>query len=278
MVSGIFGGGGSGGSGSGTTTTTSTQVPWKEAEPHLIDIMNRAKDQFLNDPIRQYQGSSVVQPSNPTMASEDLVIARALAGSPITDSARQEYQNVVDGNYLDVTNNPQFNSITDAIADKYSETVAPQTDAAFSRAGSFGGSAHQNQMAINQRELSRGLNDAAAKLYDTERGRQLTAVFGAPQFAQQDYKELAPLAAVGNQRDLRNQLLIDDAIEKFDFDANKDRVALSEYLDTINRASNGFGTATNQEPYYQNSTAQTLGGIGGLINAGANLYGVISGL
>lgn len=253
----------SGGGGGGAQTVTT--VPWSEAQPHLTRIMDEAYNIYQNQPPAQYPGLSIAQRSFPTMLSEELTLGRALAGSGITDSARNQYQKTVDGGYLDVTQNPQFQSAMGQVADKYRQTIAPQTDTAFSRAGAFGGSAHQNQMAINQRELSRGLNDVAANLYQGERDKQYASMLSAPQFAQQDYREIAPIAQVGAQRDAYNQLLLDDAVNKYGFDANKSRENLSQYLGFISGAANGTSQQTSTQPMYSNKAAGALGG--GLLGA-----------
>lgn len=261
---------GGGGGGGGNQTVTTTNTPWSGAEPYINEQLQAAQDIFKNQPPSQYPGLTVAQRSFPTMLAEELTLGRALAGSGITDSARQQYQQTVDGGYLDPTQNPGFQAGTQAVADRYREAVAPQTDAAFSRSGAFGGSAHQNQMGINQRELSRGLNDVSANIYQDERNKQYGAMLGAPQFAMSDYNEIAPIAAVGDQRDGYNQALINDAVDKYGFDANASRQNLGDYINFVSGAAGGTGTTTQTQPVNQNSTAGVLGGaLGGAQLAGS---------
>ena len=258
-----------GGGSSGTQTVTQTNTPWSEAQPHLSRIFGEAYDIYKNQPPSQFPGLTVAQRSMPTMLAEEMTLGRALGGSKLTDSARGVMQNTVDGNYLDITQNPKFSSALGQISDRYRETIAPQTDAAFSRSGAFGGSAHRNQMGINQRELSRGMNDMAASMYDQERNRQMAATGLAPQFANNDYSEIAKISAVGDQRDAYNQSLLNDAVQKYGFDANKSRQNLSDYLGFVSGASAGTGQQQTNTPLYQNKGAGILGGA----LSGAQMFG-----
>jgi hypothetical protein len=260
---------GKGGGGSGSQSVTQTNTPWTEAQPHLSRIFGEAYDIYKNQPPSQFPGLTVAQRSMPTMLAEEMTLGRALGGSRLNDSARGVMQNTVDGNYLDITQNPKFSSALGQISDRYKETVAPQTDAAFSRSGVFGGSAHQNQMGINQRELSRGMNDMAASMYDQERNRQMAATGLAPGFANNDYNEIAKLSAVGDQRDAYNQSLLNDAVQKYGFDANKSRQNLSDYLGFVSGAAGDTGTKTQTQPNSSNRGAGILGGA----LSGAQMFG-----
>jgi len=74
----------------------------------------------------------------------------------------------------------QFRAASSAMADAYRDGVAPQTDAMFAQAGSFGGSAHQNLQAQQRYDFGRNLSDLAAQMYgqsyETERGHQENAL------------------------------------------------------------------------------------------------------
>lgn len=263
--------------GGGQQTSTQTNTPWSEAAPHLSRIFGEAYDIYKNQPPSQFPGLTVAQRSMPTMLAEEMTLGRALGGSQLNDSARGVMQNTVDGNYLDITQNPKFSSALGQISDRYRETVAPQTDAAFSRSGAFGGSAHQNQMGINQRELSRGMNDMAASMYDQERNRQMAATGMAPGFASQDYNEIGKVAAVGDQRDAYNQSLLNDAVQKYGFDANKSRQNLSDYLGFVSGASSGTGQSSTTQPNSSNAGAGILGSALSLGSMGSQM-GLFSGL
>lgn len=99
-------------------------------------------------------------------------------------AANQQALNTINGGYLGPNSNPYLRANVDAaskaVADNYKYATAPGTDAQFARAGSFGGSAHQQTKNMQQFDLGRNLSDLANTMYgsnyNTERGNQLGAI------------------------------------------------------------------------------------------------------
>ena len=93
-------------------------------------------------------------------------------------SARGQQNDVIQGRNLN--GNPwldsTFNRASNAVVDKYRDATQPGIAAQFARAGSFGGSAHQQNEAIARYGLGRNLEELGANIYgqnyQEERNRQ----------------------------------------------------------------------------------------------------------
>lgn len=103
---------------------------------------------------------------------------------PNAGAARARSYDTIQGKFLSPESNPYLKSNVDAslkaIADAYQYGTAPETMGQFARAGSYGGSAHQQTMKMKQFDLGRTLSDAANQMYGEnfarERGAQESAI------------------------------------------------------------------------------------------------------
>lgn len=97
-------------------------------------------------------------------------------GGSLAGSARRSAADTINGRYLDSASNPWFRSTVDegtkAIADAYKYATAPETMGAFARAGSYGGSAHQQTAGMKQFEMGRNLSDFVNKMYSDNYSRE----------------------------------------------------------------------------------------------------------
>ena len=146
-------------------------------------------------------------------------------GNPLTEQASGVLSNIISGGYLNPSTNPFFRgAVDDALG---------QAKSAF--AGQFGGQAGSNLGNSGYQEaLARGLGSVATNAYsdayNRERALQMGAVGAAPGF---DQAELASRFA-----------------------------PLSQYTGLLTGATQGFGS--QQQPYFQNNTANTLGTVAAL--------------
>lgn len=103
-----------------------------------------------------------------------------------------------------------------------------------------------------------------SNLYDTERARQMQAVAGAPQYAANDYFDIAQLGQVGGALETQRAQQIADAAQRFDFGENIDAQKLAQFMGMIQGNFGGTSTmtGTGPNPYYapSNPWQSALGG------------------
>lgn len=126
------------------TTNTSSTPAW--LQPYQQNLLNRANT-LSNNAYTPYNGQTVA----------GLNGAQTSAIGNLQGTAGQVSN-------FDLNSNPLWQSQSQAITDAYRRGTAAQTDAAFSRAGNFGGSAYQEQTQANQRALGDTLAQAAGNL------------------------------------------------------------------------------------------------------------------
>jgi hypothetical protein len=92
--------------------------------------------------------------------------------------------------------------------------------------------------------------------------------------ANQDYYDINQLSSVGDYKTNLAQQQIDADREKYNYNANKDQLALQQYMDLIQ--GNYGGTQTASNPYYRNSAGSTLGTVGQVAGTAASLAALFS--
>lgn len=97
-------------------------------------------------------------------------------GGPEAEMARGVSGRTMRGDYLNPDTNPYLDATyrraAGAMTDQYRDAVAPQIAAQFARAGSFGGSAHQNTEAASRYNFGRNLEELATGIYGENYGRE----------------------------------------------------------------------------------------------------------
>jgi hypothetical protein len=97
-------------------------------------------------------------------------------GGPEAEQARRTAAKTMRGDYLSPESNPYledtYRRAAGAMTDQYRDAVAPQITAQFARAGSFGGSAHQNTEAAARYNYVRNLEELATGIYGENYGRE----------------------------------------------------------------------------------------------------------
>ncbi len=132
-----------------TTTTSQTTQPWKEAIPQLQDILGQSGQLFGRT--NAFLNNRDVSPFvNQGMGAINTLMTGTGPLSALSDTA--------EGDYLDVTNSPQWGSMVGGIQDA--------VNSQFSMAGRTGSPAHAGVM-------TKELGNLAGRLYDSERSRQL---------------------------------------------------------------------------------------------------------
>lgn len=263
------------------TTTMSTQStssnPWGPQQDYLKEIFTGAQDAYKSEQPSYFPDSSVVGFSPQTEQGLSQIEGMALAGSPLQDSAMQQAQSTVQGDYL---NNNQFlqgayNAAAQPMIDQWQNQIAPGIDSSFSGAGRMGSGLYAQQRNASEDTLSRGLADMGGKMayqnYSDERNRQQEMIGAAPGMAASRYNDANQMMAVGGAREGLEQSRLQDEMNRFNFEQNRPWDQLAKYSGIV---GGGYGSETTTDtPLYSNPSANFLGGAMG----GAQLGGSLSG-
>lgn len=255
--------GGGKSSGGGTTTTTQKADPWTGIQPDLLQAAGDTQGLYNNGGLnfQYYPGQTVANQSPYTQLSTNLTAMRGLNGSPVTDASQQQVTDTLNGKYLDPQSNPYFQGTLNNTADAYARGTHASTDAAFNRAGAYGGSAYTEQTGANNKAFADSLNDLDNTQYQQARTQQLQAAALAPQIAGQDYTDLQAVGQAGTSQDAYNQSLINANIDRYNFNQQAPANNIQNYIDLLNGVGGNYkqaqGTSTTSAP--GNSTLSGIG-------------------
>lgn len=261
------------GGGGGTTTTTSKvdMGPWSAQSPFLTDVFGQAKGLYDKGPLKYYPDSTV----SPFTAAQNQgynTIAN-MGTSPFMPASSQNATDTLSGKYLDPSTNPwlgkTFDAASDAVTRQFKTATAPSTDALFSGAGAYNGSARYNAQNNNNLGLGTTLGNLATSIYggnyQQERQNQLTTQGMVPSLASARYIDPAAQAQAGTAQQAQNQAELTDKVNRFNFDQNSPWQTLGMYKSMIDGNYGQSGTSTSQQPYYSSGLGQGLGGALGLL-------------
>jgi hypothetical protein len=252
---------GGGASSPSTTTTVQKADPWSGQQGYLTDVFSKAQSQF-NDPGPSYYPDSTVVPFSPeTEAALSMQTNRALAGSPLETSAKNQLSDTLNGNYL--YGGDGFNAAYNAASNR----IIPQVNSMFANSGRTGS-------GLAQTAMTQALGDSFANLYGNERENQMRAAVVAPQMANQDYADISKLADVGAQREELSSEQLQDLINRYNYNQNLPNAKLQQYSNLVQGSYGGTTTGQATSPLYRGSAAAgLLGGALGGASAGATIGG-----
>ncbi|WP_119461855.1 hypothetical protein [Rhodospirillaceae bacterium SYSU D60014] len=273
----------------GSNTTTQTSEPWSEQIPYLKNIFSEAERLYTAPGPNHFPGTTVAPFAPETELALNAQAARAMAGSPLTRVAGEALGDTLSGGYLGA--NPYLQGAIDSagrgVVRNYRNAVTSGIDSSFAQAGRYGSGAHVAAHSNAQQNLAQQLADISSGMsyqnYGDERARMQQAATAAPGLAQQDYLDIAQLAAVGRAREGMAQNLIDDQVARFNFAQQLPYNKLAQYAGLIQGNYGGTSTTTQSSggagPLGGAATGFTLGGqVGGPWGAaiGAGLGGLLS--
>lgn len=129
---------------------------------------------------------------------------------PNAGAARARAFDTIQGKYLSPESNPYLGANYDAAANRaakaYRFATAPGIDAQFARAGSFGGSAHQQTKDMANFDFGQSLTDLANQMYGENYSRERQNMLNAGSEAQQ-YANTSLEAERSRQQATQQQLL-----------------------------------------------------------------------
>lgn len=155
--------------------------------------------------------------------------------TPTLNAAQGLAQNTIAGNYLTPDSNPYLKASTEDALGLARSSFAGQYGG--QAGGNLGNSGYQEALA---RTLGNVATNAYSNAYQQERGNQQAAMSAAPGL------------------DMTK--------------AQMPWMGLQNYMGALSGGLGNFGQSTNQQPYYQNNTANTLGALAG----GAGIYKMFS--
>lgn len=261
---------GSGGGGDTTTTTNTTAEPPAFQVPFIKDVLQQAQVQS-QQPQVFFPGSTVAG-----LSPEQLLAQQSSLGAAgnIQNQLLPQLSGALDfglNQALDPSTNPFFQSTVDATIGQatrnFTENILPSIRSQAISQGAFGGSREGITEALAAERSQQATLDAVSRLGSQAFGQGLD-VFGrtlalAPQTAQLGLLPGQVQAAVGEQNQFLQQQLINEQIQRFNF----------EQLEPIQRLQTFAGLVGN--PLGSTTVGQTeVSGGGG---TGGSLSGALGG-
>jgi len=242
--------------------TTSTIDP--TIQPFLNYGLTEAQRLYEFGAPQYYTGDTFVRPTQSTQTGLQALEARASMGNPLLQSAQNQLQNTVSGNFL--SGNPffqgAFQPAAQAAQTKFTDTLGSIASKA-SLAGRYGSGAMGNLQdravgAFGQ-QLANTAGQLAYQNYADERGRQQAATMAAPAMASADYQDIQNMLQAGQIREgyLGQQQQGD--IARFNFLQNQPQQNLQNYLSLV--YGNPLGRVGAQTNSSSPSTLQNILGV-----------------
>lgn len=247
---------GGGSKSSGSSTTTQRTEPWEGQQPFLRQGFQAAQNEFQSGRPEFFPDSTVVPFSPETEAGLNMQTGQALDPNSTINLADQEVGSTLRGENLSL-DSPLYQNLLQGV----SRAVRPGVDSGFARSGRFGSPIHAEAM-------SRGITQGFLPFLESERGRQFSATERAGQTSQ-----YAPslLRDVGTQREGLARDELQEDIDRFNFEQNKEQAKIQQFLGNI--TGNYGGTTATTQPIFRDNLQRGLGaGLMGL-SIGQGLFG-----
>ena len=225
-MSGLFG------SSSGTVQTQNNSTPWAGVQPYLTNLYARGQGVANRAPFSY-------TPSPYTTQAQEMTASTATNPNSPTNLASNAIGGYLSPDYLNPESNPYFrSSVNDALGLAKSQFAGQYGGAA---GGNLGNSGYQEGLA---RTLGNVATNAYSNQYNNNVNTQLQAAAQAPAAA---FANPAALSGIGQQQEAQQYNAYMSPWSN-----------LQGYAASLQPGSQ-FGSSTNQTPYYQNNTANTLG-------------------
>jgi hypothetical protein len=260
-----------------TTTNTTTSGPPGYSEPFINQFLQGAQNRYESAAPEFFPEATYVPPSSETETGLAGLTAGAQAGSPIAQAGQQGYLSTVQGDYLNPETNPYLRATQEAairpVQENLQQKTLPQIMGYFTNAGRYGSNQNLATIGNAARDATRSMLDTSSNLayrnYADERGRQQSAIQGAPDYANRRFDDYNTLLGVGQAREGYSGNQLQDAMSRYDFSQNQPQLKLGEYGGNIRQGVfGGTSTGTQTTPYFGGSNVmQGLGagmGVAGL--------------
>jgi len=218
------------------TTTTSQIDP--TIQPYLGYGLQQAQQLYQAGGPQYYGGQTYVSPSTTTQTGLQALEARASLGNPLLQSAQNQLQNTVSGNFL--SGNPffqgAFQPAAKAAESQFQQTIGDIASKS-SLAGRYGsgamGSLQDRATGAFGQQLANTAGQLAYQNYADERNRQQQAIGMAPTMASADYQDIQNMLQAGQIREGYTGQQQQADIAKFNFLQNQPQQNLQNYLSLV---------------------------------------------
>lgn len=244
-----------------TQTTTANTEPWSVQKPYLQKGFQGA-EALLNSPGPSYAPFSTVQGFSPVQQqAQQMGINRATQGNPLMGASSAYAQKSINGDFL---NSGDENGM---VFQNVMQKIMPSLKSQFMTSGRSPSGTGDSQLYADT--ATRAMTEAYAPIamdnYQRERGMQQDMAQYAPQYAANDYMDIAALDSIGSQQQQLAQRERDDATNRYMYNQDLPYNKLAQYMGLIGGSYGG--QTTSQQPYTQPGLLSTLLG-GGLAGAG----------
>lgn len=253
-----------------SSTTTTSQTPLGQAQlPFLANTFGQATSLSQSDPFQYYPGEQLAPIAPQTYQALGLQQARALGGSPVTNSAQGFATSLENGDLLGA-GNPYFSNMVGQIG----EAIAPSIDSHFNMNGRAGSGANNQAFAS---ALANEAGNLAYQNYGDTMGRMVSGMALAPGLANQDYTDISQLGSVGDMLRNLQQGYTNEDISRFYGVQQAPWQTLAQLQSALGSPIAGNGSVTS--PYFTNPLGQGIGTGAGLLALynGANAAGLLGG-
>jgi hypothetical protein len=220
----------SGGGGSKTQTVTQNNSPWSGVQSYLTQGYGDLSKEYKAGAPAYYPGNTVADFSPQQQQSIQSITNLASQGNPTLDSANQQLNKTISGQYLDPNTNPYLGNVANQAQNAANSTYA--------MGGRYGSAAHDQGVA-------QAVGNIYYQNYAQERQNQLNAINQAPAIDQARYYGAQQLGNVGAAVQQQGQNVINADLDKYNYNQNKDINWTNQYLAMLNGATGGSSTTTS---------------------------------
>lgn len=239
------------GGGGGQQSSTSTTSIDPAIKPYVTYGLEEAKRLYESQSPSFFPGQTYVSPSAQTQQALQMAQERALAGSPLTGAAQAETLATIQGRGVNPFLAGALEQTNRLAGEDYLRNIQKLQSGAAS-AGRYG-SAAQGQLTGQAQDIfARALTEQGGQLAynsaEAERARQMAAVGAAPQMAQADYADIQRLLSVGGAKEAQSAAVLQDAMNRFNFQQNLPQMKLQQYANLYSTAPQGSTTTQTATP------------------------------
>ena len=234
------------GGGGGSSTQTGIDPSLK---PYVEFGLSEGQKLYQGAGPQYYQGQTYVSPSAATQTALQAAQTRAVLGSPIQQSAQQEYLSTIQGKGVNPFLEGALAGANRQATDAYTRGVQGLQSKA-SSIGRYGSNAMGQQVGQAQDVFGRNLAETAGNLAyqsaEAERGRQMQAVANAPAYAQSDYQDIQRLLTAGQAGEQYTQNALQADINRYNYEQQLPQMKLQNFANLFTSAPGGNVSTTTQ--------------------------------
>lgn len=264
-------------SGGGDTQTVQRADPWREQQPYLIDIFERAQGLYNTQDPTFFPGNTVAGFTPNQVQGQNLMTDAATGGQQNLAQGVAGANQFLLGDVMDMSSNPYMaqamSAAIDPIYQNLERRALPAVRSGAVAAGQLGGSRQGIAEGLAISDANRQAMNTTAVMANDQYGRNLEAMQrGLALAPQSQAAQLAPgqtLNAVGAEQQAYEQALINEAIARHDFEQRVPWDQLGAYNALVQGNFGGTQTTTSPGP----STGARIAGAGA---AGIGAYGALA--